>query len=267
MTEFKEHLPGTFCFAELGTSDQQRAGTFYQALFDWGRADQDRGEAGVYTRFTRDGLVCAAMYELSPVQTGQGMTSQWFQYVTVDDADTASERAQELGGTVLAGPLDIMEHGRLAVLRATDQSVVCVWQPRRTYGVAVKDADGAMCWNELISADLGAAREFYGSLFGWEHRHTLEAGRPYTVCYGADGSAAGMLDLPVDMMDVPNHWLVYFAVADCDAAAARAAELGGRALVEPTNLPTVGRFAILQDPCDGVFGVVDMDGYEEGDEE
>lgn len=266
MTDHKEHAPGTFCYAELGTSEQQRAGTFYQALFDWGRLDEDLGEHGVYTQFTRDGRVCAAMYQLSPRQTDQGMTSQWFQYVAVADADAAAGRAEELGGAVLAGPLDVMEHGRMAVLRAADQSVVCVWQPRSRCGVGVKDVAGAMCWNELISADLGAAREFYGGMFGWEARRTLEAGRPYTVCYAADESCAGMLDLPADMIDVPNHWLVYFAVEDCDAVARRVVELGGRALVEPTDLRTVGRFAVLQDPCDGVFGVVELQDDEEGED-
>ncbi len=266
MTVYKAHAPGTFCYAELGTSDQQRAGTFYQALFDWGRLDQELGDHGAYTQFTRSGQVCAAMYQLSRRQTGQGMTSQWFQYVTVADAAAAVQRANELGGSVLAGPLDVMEHGRMAVLRAADQSVFGVWQPRANCGVTVKDIDGAMCWNELISADIGAAREFYGGLFGWETHESLVAGRPYTVCYRDDVSSAGMLDLPADMIDVPNHWLVYFAVGDCDATAARAVELGGRTLVEPTDLPTVGRFAVLQDPCDGVFGVVDLLADEKGED-
>lgn len=266
MTFHDRHEPGTFCYAELGTSDQQRAGTFYQALFDWGRLDRDLVGFGAYTQFTLDSRVCAAMYQLSPRQTDQGMTSQWFQYVAVPDVDAAARQAEDLGGGVLAGPLDVMDHGRMAVLRAADQSVVCVWQARDNCGVAVKDEIGAMCWNELISADLDDAREFYGGMFGWEFRRTLEAGRPYVVVQAAGGSAAGMLDLPPDMVDVPNHWLVYFAVADCDRVAARTIELGGRTLVEPVDLPTVGRFAVLQDPCDGVFGVVDPLQDEEGDE-
>lgn len=258
MTSITDHAPGSFCYAELGTSDQQRAGTFYQALFDWGRLDQDLGDFGVYTQFTHGGRICAAMYQLTPDQTNQGMVSQWFQYVTVDDADRAAARAAELGGSVLAGPLEVMEHGRMAVLRAADQSVFCVWQPRATGGVQVRDEAGTMCWNELITGELGTARAFYGGMFDWRTRESLVAGRPYTVCYLEEQSVAGMLDLPADMVDVPNHWLVYFAVEECDAVVRRTVELGGRALVEPTDLPTVGRFAVLQDPCDGIFGVVDL---------
>lgn len=71
MTEYREHAAGTFCYAELGTSDQLRAGTFYQALFGWGRADEDLGGFGPYTRFTREGRVCAAMYQLSDHQTNR----------------------------------------------------------------------------------------------------------------------------------------------------------------------------------------------------
>jgi predicted enzyme related to lactoylglutathione lyase len=56
---------------------------------------------------------------------------------------------------------------------------------------------------------------------------------------------------------VPAHWLAYFAVADTDATAARAQELGGDVNVPPMDIPA-GRFAVLGDPHGAVFGVVRM---------
>lgn len=56
---------------------------------------------------------------------------------------------------------------------------------------------------------------------------------------------------------VPPHWMNYFAVADVAAAANRAAELGGKAMMPPMDFPG-GRFAILQDPQGAVFGVLRM---------
>jgi predicted enzyme related to lactoylglutathione lyase len=58
--------------------------------------------------------------------------------------------------------------------------------------------------------------------------------------------------------EVPNHWLVYFAVDDCDAAVARARELGGTPM-EPMDIPDVGRFAIVHDPLGTVFAVIKLD--------
>lgn len=59
--------------------------------------------------------------------------------------------------------------------------------------------------------------------------------------------------------EVPPHWLVYFAVTDCDATAAMAQDLGGTILVSPTDIPDVGRFAVLQDPQGAVFAIIYME--------
>jgi predicted enzyme related to lactoylglutathione lyase len=55
--------------------------------------------------------------------------------------------------------------------------------------------------------------------------------------------------------EVPPNWLVYFAVADCDAAVARVAELGGSVHVPPTDIPP-GRFSVLSDPHGAMFAVI-----------
>src|SRR4051812_5037615 len=55
--------------------------------------------------------------------------------------------------------------------------------------------------------------------------------------------------------EVPAHWMIYFAVTDCDAAAVRAAELGGTVSVPPSDIPA-GRFAVLGDPQGGFFSVI-----------
>jgi uncharacterized protein len=55
--------------------------------------------------------------------------------------------------------------------------------------------------------------------------------------------------------ELPNHWMVYFAVTDTDAVAARCTELGGQVPVPPTDIP-VGRFAVLNDPQGGHFSII-----------
>jgi predicted enzyme related to lactoylglutathione lyase len=47
--------------------------------------------------------------------------------------------------------------------------------------------------------------------------------------------------------DRPARWTPYFWVSDCDASAARAAGLGARVHIPPTDIKP-GRFAILSDP-------------------
>ena len=55
---------------------------------------------------------------------------------------------------------------------------------------------------------------------------------------------------------IPPHWMVYLAVEDCDSSTGRAKELGGAVEVPPTDIPSVGRFAVLQDPQGAVFSVI-----------
>jgi predicted enzyme related to lactoylglutathione lyase len=52
---------------------------------------------------------------------------------------------------------------------------------------------------------------------------------------------------------------VCFAVADCDATAAKARELGATITVEPIDSP-IGRYAVIDDPQGGSFAVMQLAG-------
>jgi predicted enzyme related to lactoylglutathione lyase len=71
-----------------------------------------------------------------------------------------------------------------------------------------------------------------------------------------DQPGIGMMAMPSQMpASVPSYWMPYFQVADCDATAARAGELGAKFMVGPQDIPSTGRFAILEDPQGAVFAV------------
>ncbi|PYF11172.1 hypothetical protein C8J30_103268 [Rhodobacter viridis] len=115
---------------------------------------------------------------------------------------------------------------------------------------------GLPCWFELSVPDLDAAQGFYGPVMGWEWG---SAGMP-TLDYrlgraGAD-MVAGAFPLSECPEGTPPNWMIYLAVDDCDATAARARDLGGRICKEPADIPGTGRFAVLADPQGAVFGVL-----------
>ena len=102
--------------------------------------------------------------------------------------------------------------------------------------------------------------EFYGAVFGWTAGLLPMAGvADYTEFRIADKGIAGMMPMEGDSQptDMPNHWMVYFAVDDCDAAVAKVEELGGKVAVAPTEVPP-GTFAIVSDPQGATFGVIAM---------
>jgi predicted enzyme related to lactoylglutathione lyase len=86
----------------------------------------------------------------------------------------------------------------------------------------------------------------------------------YTVFNLGENGIGGMMPMPPGVPDeVSAYWLALFTVADCDASVAKAEELGGGVTVPASDIPEVGRFAILTDPHRTMFGVIALAQPEE----
>lgn len=122
----------------------------------------------------------------------------------------------------------------------------------------------AVAWNELVTADTAASREFYAELLGWSAREVpMGAGGGYTLFSENGREVAGMLAPPDETWAAAAgapRWFAYMAVEDIDAAAARAAELGGAVLRPPFDIPDMGRIAIVADPAGAAFGLFQANG-------
>ena len=255
MGERTSYEPGTFSWVELLTPDIDGGKSFYAGLFGWEWEDSpiDDGDNS-YSMSKIDGKYVTGGYQPPP---DQGTPPNWLSYVTVEDADATAEKAKELGGTVFAGPFDVMESGRMAVLGDPTGAVFGVWQANQHIGAQVVNAPGALTMNQLNTSDPEAATAFYSGLFGWqiEPLDTGEGGPPYWSVARADGRLnAGMMPLPEEAGGVPSHWLAYFVSADMEATTAKVGELGGQVVVPPTEIPA-GRFAVAQDPQGAFFAL------------
>lgn len=257
MTEVTRHEPGSFSWAELATSDPRAAKSFYTALFGWTAVDSPMGPdpEEVYTRLQLGGKDVAALYRMMQDQAVQGVPPNWLGYVTVASADEAAQKARELGGNVLAEPFDVMDYGRMAMLQDPEGAVFAVWQPGTHIGIQRVEEPGAPCWFELSTRDAAGAGKFYTGLFGWG----LKTSDPvYAEITRGGVPIGGILPMGPEMEGVPTHWGIYFQVTDCDAAAARATELGGQVCFGPQDVANVGRFAVVQDPQGAAFSVIKL---------
>ena len=115
---------------------------------------------------------------------------------------------------------------------------------------------GAFSWFELMTTDVHNAKKFYSDLFGWNTEDMNMGDMNYTVVKVGEEGLGGMMTVPPQAEGTPPHWGVYVTVDDVDATAAKAEELGGKILVPPSDIATVGRFSVLQDPQGAVISAI-----------
>jgi predicted enzyme related to lactoylglutathione lyase len=259
MQESPEYRPGTFCWVELGTTDGEAAKKFYTELFGWGFNDHEVGPGMVYTMLTLNGKDVGALYQMPPDMTAQGIPPNWLSYAAVTNADESAAKAKKLGATLLKEPFDVMDVGRMAVVQDPTGAVFALWQAKAHEGAGIVNIPGAFCWNELATTDTAKDADFYTGLFGWGKDVQNFGPMEYTMFSNEGKPAGGMFAITPEMGGIPPHWLVYFAVNDCDATVQKATDLRATTMKPADDIPGIGRFAILQDPQRAVFAVIKLE--------
>jgi predicted enzyme related to lactoylglutathione lyase len=250
MRTIDKHPAGAFCWIELGTTDPGSAKRFYSALFGWNPNDMPMGPDETYTIFRLEGRDAAAAYHLNP-QRQPGVPPHWMIYVAVSHADDTVQHATQAGAKVLAGPFDVSESGRMAVLQDPTGAAFAIWQPKHHQGLGIADVDGTLCWADLMTRDAERARRFYSDLFGWQ----ISAGDQHSGYLHIKNGESFIGGIPPAGLQpgVPPHWLLYILTSDCDATVAKAKSLGAQIHYGPTTMEGVGRWAVVADPQGAVF--------------
>ncbi|HZZ85863.1 MAG TPA: VOC family protein [Anaeromyxobacteraceae bacterium] len=113
---------------------------------------------------------------------------------------------------------------------------------------------GLFVWHEHLTRDVQAAIAFYTDVVGWKTQ-PFGGGEEYEMWVASQGPLGGVMRLTEEAakMGARPQWMAHVEVADVDATAALARKLGGEVHKEPTDIPTVGRFAVLADPQGAVI--------------
>ncbi len=113
--------------------------------------------------------------------------------------------------------------------------------------------EGVTSWIDTEQADLDAAADFYGGVFGWTFSEATPPGVPF--CYlvaQLDGRDVGGLGGPAAPSadtdrEGPARWHTYVAVDDADAMARRVEAAGGVVVRPPTAAGEGGRSVVVRD--------------------
>jgi predicted enzyme related to lactoylglutathione lyase len=109
---------------------------------------------------------------------------------------------------------------------------------------------GRFVWHELTTPNKAAAHDFYSKAVGWAKQAWDQD--PSYMMFAA---ASGPLGASIESRDDAPHWRPYIGTLDVDDSVATATRLGAKVLTPATSLPNAGRFAVLEDPHGGKFGV------------
>jgi uncharacterized protein len=115
---------------------------------------------------------------------------------------------------------------------------------------------GMFSWNELITTDPEAAKEFYTQLFGWTAEEWPIGDVKYLIVKAGGKEIGGIMPVPEQAKGMKPTWGVYVTVDDVDATAAKAQKLGGTICVPPKDIPSVGRFTVIQDPQGAMIAAI-----------
>ncbi len=250
-----DYAPGTPSWIELSSPDTDAAAEFYGALLGWSATEPGPPESGGYRMFQQGEANVAGLMGIMQ----EGQPTAWSTYVSVADAEETAAKVKAAGGNVVVEPMDVMDIGRMAVFLDPTGAAFGVWQPKTFTGADLVNAPSSLCWNEVLTRDAETNKAFYPAVFGWAAGRPSFEGAPetYTV-WELDGKpVGGMMQMTDEYFpaEIPPHWGVCFAVADCDATVAKARELGATVTNEPMDMP-IGRFAGLIDLQGASFTVM-----------
>ena len=128
--------------------------------------------------------------------------------------------------------------------------------PQRQETTSAKTGVGDFVWHELRTTDAKAATDFYTHVVGWQAKSFGDAGGvPYTLLSAGDAATAGLMQLTPDMLQggLKPSWVGFIGVDDVDGYAKRVEQAGGKLHFGPEDIPTVGRFASVEDPQGAAF--------------
>ncbi len=238
-------------WVDLDSPNPQQSRQFYAALFGW--EYQISEEFGGHANAHLNGRQAAGISPMPPSSAPESR-SAWTVYFASDDLAADVGRVQQLGGQVLAGPMQIGDQGHMATCADPGGASFGLWQDDQHGGFAAHSGPGRLVWAEVNARDSAPAVAFDNQLLNATSQQ-LPGADYHQLMHGETGFAG--VSGHAENWDAVNAggWMVYFYAESVDTAAQAAEQHGGKILVAPFDMP-FGRMAVLTDPAGAVFSVM-----------
>jgi predicted enzyme related to lactoylglutathione lyase len=240
---------GAPAWLDVTTPDLAAAKEFYAGLLGW-TFTEGYEQFGGYCLAEVEGIAAAGM---APAM--EGVPPTWTLYFASEDTRATADAVKAAGGSLLSEVMDIGDSGTRVVAADPSGAAFGVWQAKEMSGYSIFSEPGGLAWEDLRSSDPDASKAFYAEVLGWQYQPLAEAGPDYATFHIAgDQAPLGGLGGMMGMDGFPSHWIVYFAVADVDAAVGYVEAHEGHILSPGFDTP-FGRMAAMTDPWGASFWV------------
>jgi predicted enzyme related to lactoylglutathione lyase len=191
-----------------------------------------------------------------------GARPTWLGYIYVADVDQTVGKIGAAGGKALMPPMDIPNVGRIAMVADPQGIPFYVMKPIPPANdpdgqsdVFSLTAEQRVGWNELMTSDPAAARNFYGELFGWTSDDFMPMGENGEYRFWArQGQTIGAVC--GEMGSGSKKWRFYIRVPSISAAVEAVKTNGGTVVMGPHEVPGGDHIIIGNDPQGAEFALV-----------
>jgi predicted enzyme related to lactoylglutathione lyase len=243
---------GRFVWHDYMAKDPAKARAFYTELMAWKIDEMDMGPMGKYAMLKRGDAGIGGIVPLTGAPAE--VPSHWISYISVDDVDATCKKAKELGGKVCVEAFDIPGVGRTAVL---EDPTGAVFSPFKSADgeppITERPAVGEFCWFEVMTTDVAKTKNFYAGLFGWTYEKAPFPGPEMWIASRDGKQTCAVMAKPAEAPVCA--WMNYLLVEDLDQSSKRAEQLGGKKLMGPIEVPTIGKFNVFADNNGGVISL------------
>ncbi len=252
----QEHHPGKVIFVQLTTTDMASAKQFYSGLFGWSFRDVPGTRVPFSLAYVGSEQVAAIAER--PAPAGARAQPTWLSFFSTPDVDGAAKLAAGQGARVLSAPRDVPGLGREAVMADPQGAVFGVLASSSGDPADALKPDGVWIWRSLMTPDPTKDAGFYDSLFGFTtYAFPSPAGQQHLLLQSENYARASVNTPPGTNPGMHPHWLNYVRVDNAAQTVARAAQLGGRVLVQPHTDRHGGMVAVVADPQGAPVGLLE----------
>lgn len=228
---------------EILTADYEALAKFYSDLFGWKVETRHEMSYSIIDTASGSGIN-------GGIGKAQDEQSVKF-YIEVPDLKVALDKIGKLGGKTLVEPTEIPAVVTFAQFADPDGNILGLVQ-RDEEGPGVSPGSNPpVAWFEVLGKDAVKLQKFYSEAFGWKITATEVDGVNYGEVEAEQGIPGGV---SADR-DGKSAITLYAEVDDLRKYLYRAADLGAKTLVEPTEVDPTTTIAIFSDPQGNTFGM------------